>query len=102
MLRVSRRNRGWRFSHADHEKHHDAAELTMRQFQTDLRNDERGTTAVEFAIVGPIFIFLVIGIAFLCMGMPSLAACTMPLKKARAALPCAKWSVLTKIRPLLI
>ena len=43
----------------------------MRQFQTDLRNDERGTTAVEFAIVGPIFIFLVIGIAFLCMGMDS-------------------------------
>jgi len=41
----------------------------MRQFRKSLRHDERGTTAVEFAIVGPIFIFLVIGIAFLCMGM---------------------------------
>jgi len=41
----------------------------MRQLGTSLRSDERGTTAIEFAIVGPIFIFLVIGIAFLCMGM---------------------------------
>jgi len=34
-----------------------------------MRGDERGTTAIEFAIVGPIFIFLVIGIAFFCMGL---------------------------------
>jgi Flp pilus assembly protein TadG len=30
-------------------------------------NDERGTTAVEFAIVGPLFIALVIGMLYLCM-----------------------------------
>jgi hypothetical protein len=41
----------------------------MRQLGLKLGTDERGTTAVEFAIVGPIFIFLIIGIAFLCMGM---------------------------------
>lgn len=41
----------------------------MRQLEPKLGTDERGTTAVEFAIVGPIFIFLIIGIAFLCMGM---------------------------------
>ena len=34
---------------------------------TTWRNDERGATAVEFAIVGPIFIALVIGIISLCM-----------------------------------
>lgn len=33
-----------------------------------LHGDERGTTAIEFAIVGPIFIFLLIGIFYLCMG----------------------------------
>jgi Flp pilus assembly pilin Flp len=31
--------------------------------------DESGTTAIEFAIVGPVFIFLIVGIAFLCMAM---------------------------------
>jgi hypothetical protein len=41
----------------------------MRRLGTSIRSDESGTTAIEFAIVGPIFIFLVIGIAFLCMGM---------------------------------
>ena len=30
-------------------------------------NDERGTTAVEFAIVSPVFIALVIGILYLCL-----------------------------------
>jgi hypothetical protein len=34
-----------------------------------MHRDDKGTTAIEFAIVGPIFIFLVIGIAFLCMGL---------------------------------
>ena len=29
-------------------------------------NDDRGTTAVEFAIVGPVFIALVIGMLYLC------------------------------------
>ena len=32
-------------------------------------NDERGATAVEFAIVGPIFITLVISILYLCMAL---------------------------------
>lgn len=32
-----------------------------------MRDDERGTTAIEFAIVGPVFILLVIGILYLCM-----------------------------------
>jgi Flp pilus assembly pilin Flp len=41
----------------------------MWQLESRLRTDERGTTAIEFAIVGPIFIFLIIGIAFLCMAM---------------------------------
>jgi len=41
----------------------------MRRLKTKMRGDERGTTAIEFAIVGPIFIFLVIGIAFFCMGL---------------------------------
>jgi len=41
----------------------------MRRLKTKILSDEKGTTAIEFAIVGPIFIFLVIGIAFLCMGL---------------------------------
>lgn len=32
-----------------------------------LCGDQRGTTAIEFAIVGPIFILLLIGIFYLCM-----------------------------------
>ncbi len=32
-------------------------------------NDERGTTAVEFAIVAPVFIVLVIGIIYMCIGL---------------------------------
>jgi hypothetical protein len=36
-------------------------------FHRHLLGDQRGTTAVEFAIVGPIFIFLLIGILYLCM-----------------------------------
>jgi TadE-like protein len=39
----------------------------MRTFHTNIRGDERGTTAIEFAIVGPVFILLVIGILYLCM-----------------------------------
>jgi len=41
----------------------------MRRSAAKIRTDESGTTAIEFAIVSPIFIFLVIGIAFLCMAM---------------------------------
>jgi len=41
----------------------------MRRLKTKILSDEKGTTAIEFAIVGPIFIFFVIGIAFLCMGL---------------------------------
>ena len=39
----------------------------MRIFHINIRDDERGTTAIEFAIVGPVFILLVIGILYLCM-----------------------------------
>jgi Flp pilus assembly protein TadG len=39
----------------------------MRDFCIKPWNDERGTTAVEFAIVGPTFIGLVIGILYVCL-----------------------------------
>ena len=39
----------------------------MRALHTRICSDERGTTAVEFAIVGPVFILLLIGILYLCM-----------------------------------
>jgi Flp pilus assembly protein TadG len=39
----------------------------MRIFHINIRDDERGTTAIEFAIVGPVFMLLVIGILYLCM-----------------------------------
>ena len=39
----------------------------MRNFHTVAWNDERGTTAVEFAIVGPLFIALVVGMLYLCL-----------------------------------
>jgi TadE-like protein len=39
----------------------------MRIFHINMRDDERGTTAIEFAFVGPVFILLVIGILYLCM-----------------------------------
>jgi Flp pilus assembly protein TadG len=39
----------------------------MRIFQKIVWNDERGTTAVEFAIVSPVFIALLIGILYLCL-----------------------------------
>ena len=32
-------------------------------------SDERGTTAVEFAIVGPVFIVLVIGTLYMCIAL---------------------------------
>jgi Flp pilus assembly protein TadG len=39
----------------------------VRNFHTVAWNDERGTTAVEFAIVGPLFIALVVGMLYLCL-----------------------------------
>jgi Flp pilus assembly protein TadG len=39
----------------------------MRKAGTKMLNDQRGTSAVEFAIVGPIFIMVLVGIFYLCM-----------------------------------
>jgi Flp pilus assembly pilin Flp len=39
----------------------------MRNLHKNISSDERGTTAIEFAIVGPVFIMLLIGILYLCM-----------------------------------
>ncbi len=36
---------------------------------TAFRNDDRGTTAIEFAIVAPAFIILLIGTIYLCLGL---------------------------------
>jgi TadE-like protein len=41
----------------------------MRSLHTNIGSNERGTSAIEFAIVGPVFIFLLIGIFYLCMGL---------------------------------
>ncbi|HEY2827625.1 MAG TPA: TadE/TadG family type IV pilus assembly protein [Pirellulales bacterium] len=41
----------------------------MRKFHKTLRNDERGTTAVEFAIVAPVFIVLLVGMLYLCLSL---------------------------------
>ena len=45
----------------------------MRFRSLNLHSDERGTTAIEFAIVGPVFIFVLIGIFYLCMCMSVVA-----------------------------
>lgn len=47
----------------------DAIGLTMRDLPSNLWNDQHGTTAVEFAIVGPVFIFFVIGLLYVCMAL---------------------------------
>src|SRR5262249_18741776 len=39
----------------------------MRRLHKNITTDECGTTAIEFAIVGPVFIMLLIGILYLCM-----------------------------------
>lgn len=39
----------------------------MSHFHTNAWRDERGTTAIEFAIVGPVFMMMVIGIFYLCL-----------------------------------
>jgi len=41
----------------------------MRNLLKVLRRDERGTTAVEFAIVAPVLIALLVGILSLCVGL---------------------------------
>ena len=46
----------------------DAIGLIMRN-KINAWNDERGTTMVEFAIVAPVFIVLVIGIIYMCVGL---------------------------------
>jgi Flp pilus assembly protein TadG len=38
----------------------------MRSFHSGIYGDQRGTSAIEFAIVGPVFILLVIGIFYMC------------------------------------
>ena len=41
----------------------------MRNLLKSLRCDERGTTAVEFAIIAPVFIALLIGTMVLCVAL---------------------------------
>lgn len=43
--------------------------MIVRNFLKSLRFDQRGTTAVEFAIVAPVFIALLIGTIALCIGL---------------------------------
>jgi len=37
--------------------------------QINAWNDQRGSTAVEFALVAPVFIVLVVGILYMCIGL---------------------------------
>ena len=41
----------------------------MRNFHMIAWNNERGTTTVEFAIVAPVFMALVVGMLFLCLAL---------------------------------
>ena len=41
----------------------------MRNFHPAAWADERGTTAIEFAIVAPVFILLVIGFIYACLAL---------------------------------
>ena len=43
--------------------------MIVRNLLKSLRCDERGTTAVEFAIIAPVFIALLIGTMVLCVGL---------------------------------
>ena len=46
----------------------DANGLTMRKFlNIAVLKDSRGTSAIEFAILGPVFIGLMIGTIYMCM-----------------------------------
>jgi K+-transporting ATPase c subunit len=46
----------------------------MKPLRSEIFEDQRGTTAIEFAIVGPVFILLLIGIIYLCMCMSVVAS----------------------------
>jgi Flp pilus assembly protein TadG len=41
----------------------------MHYFNIGAWQDDRGTTAVEFGIVGPVFIMLVVGILYTCLAL---------------------------------
>ena len=43
--------------------------MIVRNPLKSLRNDEQGTTAVEFAIIAPVFIALLIGTMALCLAL---------------------------------
>jgi Flp pilus assembly protein TadG len=43
--------------------------LTVRNLLKSLRHDQQGTTAVEFAIIAPVFISLLIGTMALCLAL---------------------------------
>jgi Flp pilus assembly protein TadG len=43
--------------------------LIVRNLLKSLRRDQQGTTAVEFAIVAPVFIALLVGTLALCVGL---------------------------------
>ena len=43
--------------------------MIVRNLLKSLRRDERGTTAVEFAIIAPVFIALLIGTMVLCVAL---------------------------------
>ena len=41
----------------------------MRNFNDHTWTEERATTAVEFAIIAPVFIFLLVGILYVCLAL---------------------------------
>jgi Flp pilus assembly protein TadG len=43
--------------------------MIVHKTRITLRNDERGTTAVEFAIVAPVFIGLLVGMLYICLSL---------------------------------
>jgi Flp pilus assembly protein TadG len=45
-------------------------------------NDESGTTAVEFAIVAPVFILLSIGLIYLCLGLYAVGSLQYAVEEA--------------------
>jgi hypothetical protein len=45
----------------------DALGITVRNPLAVIRSDDRGTAAVEFAFVAPVFIVLVVGTLYLCI-----------------------------------
>jgi Flp pilus assembly pilin Flp len=45
----------------------DAIGITVRNALAAIRSDDRGTAAVEFAFVAPVFIVLVVGTLYMCI-----------------------------------